>query len=564
MSPISLFKNILPRLALLGVGLLSAPLEAAPVDAAHPVTSFLRRLEEKGLVDPAFLSTLPRDEREIAHALAQAYADAATLTSWDRRRLERYLEEFDPTRKRMNTRLYYADSVATLRGRFTSANFGYLQDSLPVRDGAYFGSLIPGIDGSYGDNLFFSAEAFLGRENSTQPRSLENYNPQRGLPYGTSRDGKPGIGIPQKTSTFDGFRTVIGYNDGRLALEAGQDWNQWGPGRWQHTTLGTTPYFWSSDSLAPDTGSGFNGTGSTFQSARRGYRYPGESAPLPQVRVRLRGANWEYVKIVADRTGLESDSSAWLIAHRAQLRLGDFKFGVTEILTVGARSPDFITMLPGVPLKFAEHSGGDLDNSSVAADLEWTISGHGRLYAELFIDDYSGPPMNFRGNKFAVVLGGSWQDPLGLPATVHAEYAHVDPWTYGHHRYNTAMHHFGALLGSSLPPNSRSITAAADFPLPFGLEGAAEWRIRQRDLKSRGSSIFHVFDPGPPTEPTEKSFLETDVETRQEAKASVVWWWRQHVMVKGGVGGLWVENWRGNAGISHITPTAFSEVHFKY
>lgn len=537
---------------------------AAPVDVSHPVSGFLRRLEEKGLITPGFWSTLPRDDREVARALAEAATRAGQrgfLSAWDQRRLARHLEEFDPERRYRNTRLRYQDTVLNVRGRLESYNILAARDSLPAPDAFYFGTFTAGVDGTYGERLYFVGEAFLGRETAARGRFLETYDPLRGLPYGTSRDGKSGVAIPQRTATFDGFRTIVGYGDGRLSLEAGQDWNQWGPGRWQHATLGARAHFWVTDSLSPDPLSGFAGNEAAFHTARRGYRYPGEGAPLPQVRIRVNGARWEYVKIVAERTGLAADSAAWLIAHRAQLRLGAWKIGLTEMLSVGARTPDMITMLPGVPLKFAEHSGSDLDNTALAADVEWTWVGHGRLYGELFVDDYSGPPLDFRGNKFALLVGGSWQDPFGLSATLHAEYAHVDPWTYGHHRYNTAMQHYGALLGSALPPNSRAVTAAADFPLPGGLEATAEWRLRQRDVKSRGSSIFNVFGPG---EPTTKSFLDQDVETRHDARLSASWYWQRHARIRVGAGGEWVENWRGHPGVSQATPSAFLEATLWY
>lgn len=557
-----LFGGLAVRGATLGLCLVLSPVAAtaAPVEASHPVAGFLRRLEEKGLIAPGFLSTLPRDQREIVAALRDAERRRAALGSWDRRRLERYLDELDPAR-REGSRLRYSDSLVTVQGGVEYYTILAGRDSIPSPDVYAFGTLTPSLSGSYGEYLHFSAQAFLGREDHVRGRFLETYLPLRGLPYGTSREGKSEIGIPQKTSTFDGFRTVVGYGDGRLTVEAGQDWNEWGPGRWQHTTLGTKPHFWVVDSLAADTLSGFPGNDGAFQTARRGYRFPGEAAPLPQVRIRLGGARWEYVKIVAQRTGLVADSAAWLIAHRAQLRLGAWKFGLTEMLSVGARTPDLITMLPGVPLKFAEHAGGDLDNTAVSADVEWTWTGRGRLYGELFVDDYSGPPFDFRGNKFAVVLGGSWQDPFALPATLHLEYARVDPWTYGHHRYNTAMQHYGALLGSSLPPNSRAVTFAADFPLPAGMEGAAEWRVRQRDVTSRGSSIFDVFVTG---EPATKDFLETNVETRHELQFTAAWNWRRHVRLRAGAGGLWAENWRGHPGASLATPSGFAELTLRY
>src|SRR5690606_8070779 len=97
---------------------------AAPVDASHPVTGFLRRLEEKGLIAPGFWSTLPRDDREVARALSEAATRRrGRLTPWDQRRLERYLEEFEPGRRRRNTRLHYHDSLLSLRGNVESYTF---------------------------------------------------------------------------------------------------------------------------------------------------------------------------------------------------------------------------------------------------------------------------------------------------------------------------------------------------------------------------------------------------------------------------------------------------------
>jgi hypothetical protein len=537
---------------------------ALPVEVSHPVTPFLRRLEEKGLIDPGFWSTLPRDRSEIAGALAKAAGRGARLSAWDRRRLERYLDEFEPERRKRGTLLHYEDSVFTVHG---SAEFFmgiYQRDSLPTWESYAFGSSAPSVEATYQENLYFVGTASIGMERNWHDTYWMNYDPARGLPYNTPRK------TPASSSTFDGFRTVIGFGDSRFALEAGQDWNQWGPGRWQHSTLGTRPHFWVSDSLASSTANGRDGSltgyGGTdpayYGGHRKGYRYPGEGPPMAQIRLRLRGNRWEYTKIVAERTGLESDSTGKLVAHRLQLRFGNWKFGGTEMLSVGTRPLNAVLLLPGIPLKMAEHGGGDRDNVAMSADVEYTIQGHGRVYGEFFFDDYSGPPLDYWGDKFAWVLGGSWQDPLGFPAELSLEYAHVDPWVYGHRIYNTALQHYGALVGSSLPPNSHAVFASAAFPLPAGAEGLVEWQFRQRDLKSPGSSIFDDYARTP--EEQTKQFLERDVETRNAVTASAEWSWKRHVRFNGGLGGMWVSNWKGKPGVSLATPTMFGDVTLRY
>jgi hypothetical protein len=552
---------ILPLFTL--VLLLPDATPAMPVEASHPVAPFLRRLEEKGLINPGFWSTLPRDEAEVAAALWQAQR-GPELSAWDRGRVERYLNEFDPGRRRGGTRLHHEDSVFAVRVGAEYFTGGYLRDSVSTTEGYAFGSFTPSVEGTYRDNVFFTASATVSMERNRNKQFWMNYDPQRGMPYNTARE------VPASTRTFDGFRTVMGFGDSRFALEAGQDWNQWGPGHWQHSTLGTRPHFWVSDSLARSTDhgrdgsvTGYNGTSpAVFGGHRKGYRYPGEGAPMPQIRLRARGDRWEYVKIVAERAGLHSDTSAKLVAHRVQLRLGDWKFGGTEMLAVGMRPLNGVMFLPGIPLKFAEHSGGDRDNAAMSVDAEWTIRGRGRLYGEFLLDDYSGPPLDYWGNKFAWMLGGSWQDPLGWPAELHAEYVHVDPWVYGHREYGTQMQHYGALIGSSLPPNSRGLFASAVFPLPHGAEGLVEWIFRQRDLKSPGSSIFDDYARND-TE-SAMQFLERDVETRNEVSASADWHWKRHVNIKAGAGGLWVQNWKGSPGVSLATPTVFGEVRLRY
>jgi hypothetical protein len=81
-------------------------------------------------------------------------------------------------------------------------------------------------------------------------------------------------------------------------------------------------------------------------------------------------------------------------------------------------------------------------------------------------------------------------------------------------------------------------------------------------VKSRGSSLFddYILD----TPPDRREFLARDVETRNEITAFADWPWRRYVNVRAGLGGLWVSNWKGHAGVSLATPTAYGEIRLKY
>ncbi len=563
----------------LALGWATGYASVVPVEVSHPVVPFLRRLEEKGLISPGFWSTLPRDQSEVAAALVQALARAnaqtqgATrssgieLSSWDRRKLERYLNEFEPERRLRGTRLHRETPQLKLIADVEYFTGIYSADSIPRYHLWALGSLTPHVEALFLDHGYFSLAPTLAMERSIHREYAADYDPQNGMPHNSARTEG---GRMHDATTFDGYRAIMGYQHSLFHIEAGQDWNQWGPGHWQHPTLGSHPFFWVGDSLRsssdygnPNSVTGYQGIlPSDRREPRHGYRFPGESAPMQQIRLVVHGKDWEYVKVIAKRKGLDSDSSATLVAHRLQIRLGPVTLGSTEMLAIGTRDMTPILLLPGIPLKISEHDDGDRDNSIMSFDAEYTLHGHGRVYGEFLMDDYSGPPLSYWGNKFAWMFGGSWQDPFGLPAELHAEYAHVDPWVYGHRRYNTAMQHYGALLGSALPPNSQAVWLEAVFPLPASAEGSLAYNIRQRDFRSAGSSIFDDA-PSSPSE-DEKAFLEQDVETRQTLDFAASWQWQRYTLFKLGTGGLWVENYQGNPSVSLSTPTFFGEITLRY
>src|SRR5690606_15216377 len=220
--------------------LLSPTLPAAmPVEVTHPVADFLRRLEEKGVVQPGFWSTLPRDEAEVARVLAEAAAAdrAATgargalnrfgrwlggadasraprgvpLTAWDRRRLERYRDEFDPARKR-RSRLHYEDgSPFTVHGTAQFYTGVFLRDSLPGPDHHGFGHYGATAQATYSDFAWVTASAYAGSERHLLDRRFTaayQSNPAMGMTYSINRNGVNGSDL--SASTFDAGRVMVG------------------------------------------------------------------------------------------------------------------------------------------------------------------------------------------------------------------------------------------------------------------------------------------------------------------------------------------------------------------
>src|SRR5690606_34807442 len=124
----------------------------------------------------------------------------------------------------------------------------YFRDSIPRGDHWGFGSLTGNLQLTYQDWAYLTSGGTVGSERGYHARfSGENFDPANGLPYAVAREGVNDFS--EKVITFDAFRMVVGAGTRHLRLELGQDWNQWGPGHWQQTTLGPRPWFWVADSL---------------------------------------------------------------------------------------------------------------------------------------------------------------------------------------------------------------------------------------------------------------------------------------------------------------------------
>lgn len=536
---------------------------ATPVDVANPVYPFLRRLEMEGRVQSGFLGTLPMAKSDVERMLNEAAVQEESLPGWERIRLDAYCREFGaaPEDSVRYKRIKYADSNFTVRisGDFFSEVD--LSDSLPHARSLGFGFLSGTVEADYHQRLQFISNAGLGQERSLHERFTENYDPAKGLSYNTDREGK--AGIPRTVSSMDGFRTVAGYEDPGLRIEFGTDWNQWGPGIWQHAFLSQKPWFWVQDSLPASDSTGFKGTPYPGRY-RIGYRTPGETAPMPQFRMSFQMGKFSYTKVVAQRTGLWQDTMATLIAHRLEIKpLPTFTLGLQELAVSSGRPIDWMYVVPLVPIKFAEHALGDRDNIALGFDMNWTMPRHGRLYGELLIDDFSGWDLDFWGDKYAFSVGG---EILGIPhlgaSLFQLEYARVEPWVFTHYQSNTQLQHFGALLGSSLPPDSHALHGAWELPLRADLTVHAEYALMQRSVAARGASVFDFHQAA--VDGTRKVFLDGTVETRQAAAFGAEWQWDRFATLKAELGYLTVENWKSVAGKSLDTPTASFAIDLRY
>ncbi len=553
-------------------------LSAHPVDISHPVYAFIHRLEMEGKVDKNFSGTMPWSKSDIMSTLQSAEENEKkamnnSLTNWEKTQLAIYEIEFglQKSNGKWINPFQYQDKDFSLAAKADFQSQVLILDSLPRAQTFGFGVLSGTLEGSYKNKLQFTSTAGLGQQRSLHPRFEENYNPQAGLPYNTDREGK--AGIPREVSSLDFFRTVIGFEDRsgtenlggyekNIRLEFGSDWNQWGPGIWQHASLSQNPWIWAQDSLPRSDSVGF--TGPKNQGGYRlGYCRPGESAPMTQMRLVLQMGPFSYTKILAERQGLWVDSLAHLIAHRLEFKGGKYvKLGMEEMVMTAGRSLDWTYAIPLLPLKFAEHELGDRDNIAIGFDAEVTIPQHGRIFGELLLDDFSGWDLNFWGNKFAYSFGAEGIGFFIQDALFQIEYAHVEPWVFTHHRRDNQMQHFGSLLGSSIPADAHIVHTAWEQPLRQDLVLKLEYVFMQRNGKARGASLFDYHTAA--IDGSQKYFLDGIVETRNTVALGGHWLWQRNLDLGLQLGYLAVDNWKSESGVTLMSPLLNIEVSLHY
>ena len=284
---------------------------------------------------------------------------------------------------------------------------------------------------------------------------------------------------------------------------------------------------------------------------------------MTQIRLAFRTGPFAYTKIVAKRTGLWNDSEAYMVAHRLEVRAWKFLiFGIEEMSVTAGGPLDWTYVIPLIPIKFAEHQIGDRDNVAIGTDVEIFLARRGRIFGELFVDDFSGFPLNFWGDKLAFTVGG---EAVGFPfasSLIQVEYAHVEPWVFTHHLINTQLQHYGSLLGSILPPNSHALHLAWQHTLETPFEVRLEYEFMQRDALSRGGSIFDFHIPA--VDGNQKVFLGGVVESRNTITVGSTYWWNRFLELRAKVGYMSVTNWKSQSGSNLASPAVSGEVYLKY
>ncbi len=517
---------------------------AAPVAPSHRVYVFLQRMQNKGHLQSVFLQSLPWEREVIINVLKNLPVDKMSV--WESFQIKSYLKEFDADIRQQSSKLVFKQGGRELIGSGSFFTAVHSADSLPERDLYGFGMFGAQVEGQVNNTLRYVSQVSMGQELSLDNTYQENYTAQRGLPYSTP--GKAGSQDSVfNSATFDAYRVVISLYNPRYRLDVAHDWNQWGPGIWQHPSLSQTPYMWVQDSITPPVISTYTGY-NYYGSNRHGYFEPGESSPITQFRGVVDWGWLKYTKFFGRKTALSHDTSSYITGQRLESSYGNFSGGVYELLTFTRDQIEWSYALPLASLYIVEHFLGDKDNVAIGADIQWVYPGLGRFYFELFLDDLVSPQAMFKdfgGNKLALVLGTELPDLIFNNSNTQIEYARVEPWVYTHHIPNNQMQHYGSLLGSSLLPNSHMLNFRHTQFLAGGWTTSGAYSMYQHQHIDPGSNILDSFNA---LTDQNKNFLGDKPETRHTLTFTGSYNWERYLSLSTYLGYQFTRNHRSTPG----------------
>ncbi|MBN1551389.1 hypothetical protein JW979_07965, partial [bacterium] len=268
------------------------------------------------------------------------------------------------------------------------------------------GGIIRGKLGSY-LNFYVHAQNRLDRGTGI---THENFDPRQGAP----------LTISGKNVFSDESWAYLTLANAWFQAEFGRDQLKWGPGQ----------------------------RGSLMLSR--------ENPPFEMLKLKLRFNRFQFTSFHgALHTG---DIAKYLAGHRLDIKLFRWMFlGGAEAVVYGNRDVEWSYLNPIMPYHVAEHHLGDKDNNTMSFDMTLFPKRNHKIYFELFLDDFTTAenPFTYYGNKFGIITGHQWINPLGLTDTeLCMEYTRIEPYVYTHKDSVNTYLNYNQSIGHWLGPNS--------------------------------------------------------------------------------------------------------------
>ena len=424
MTLIKISLTIITLLFALGTG----RAQSTDVDPDYWGYDFLDILSSRGMINGYFNSVKPLTRNRFGELLLQAEkkysADPDLLTPTESRILDRLKGDLlsDPKnrdneidaefRERHLFTWSEEDSWFAVDGIFMQENdFGVLDED-GVEDNISRTTLGGRVRGHLAESLHFYLE-FINTKVSGGEPALTNSDPSRGLPA-VAYDG---------LLYRDDAITYLKYGLPWLDLTVGRQKIRWGPGSRSGVTLSAT------------------------------------NPPMDVIRLDVRYSKLSYSGFIGDIRGTSGNKK--IAAHRIDfIPFEGLRLGGGETVIYDRAKFEILYSLPLMPFHIAEHHLGNRDNNGLNFDVEYNGIESGRVYAELFIDDYklTKNPLTHWGNKWAILAGLQLTKPLNLTnSSLLLEYTRVEPYVYTHIIDGIKYLNYNRIIGQWSGPDSDEI-----------------------------------------------------------------------------------------------------------
>lgn len=492
-----------------------AQVENVPV--YHPVYSFLKRMELKGIVSRYHDAILPLSRGDVAKFLVAINEHQQEMSGAERDALNEYRQEFQ------------FDITGSTDGYFSGLDFsdhtfgdavaGIFNDKekflYAFHDStvSFFADGLLTVDArkSAGDALDDEHAEFVqfgGRFRGTAYGRLGYYLQGTNAQFWGSRNvlerdkfiGQAYTLAVSDAQNFDFSDGYLRYQHGILSMQLGQERLLWGNGYGDKLIL--------SDNTRDFP---FIRMDAQYKAVKYTFMHGWLLGNRSNLTIQLPGDTTHYTEPVND--------DKYIAAHRIGVSLGEStELAFQEMVIYSNRSVDLAYLNPLMVLESAQRARGERDNVFWAFDAKCHPMANLELQGTILFDDlnFSRWGTNDVQNKDALQLGVMMTDPLGMANTSAAfEYTRVEPYTFSHNRSRDDSYSSNGLpLSHHIGPNSQSWYAALENLWTYRFHTLLSYEYIQHGANIIGPNGIvavnvggDIFQPHRPGDPEFKDFL---------------------------------------------------------
>ena len=507
--------------------------ENVPVE--HPVYTFLKRMEVKGLIERYHDAVLPLSRREIAVFLSDIDTSRSRLTEAEQGWLQDFLSEFrfDITGTTQGFHSLIESGDSTIGADLAAALSNREKFLYQYHDSAaaLFANGLLDVDARSitGDALGRQHAEFVQpgfRLRGTLLGHLGYFMQETNAQFWGSRDlllrdpilrQSHELSAGTNVHNFDFGEGYVRYDGGIVSAQLGRERVLWGYGFDQQMTLSDNPR--------------------EFDFIRADVQY--KALKYTFMHAWLLGSESELV------FSLPSDTSAkftepviadkYLAAHRFELSFPSvITVGFQEMYIYSNRAPDLGYFNPFIFLESVQRSRGDRDNGFWSFDCKTHFLQNVQLTGTILFDDINLPDLFTRvwTDRYAWQMGMTYADPFLIAnSTLMVEYTNVQPYVFSHGRSRDDSYtSLGDLLGPRIGPNAESWSLRGDYlplrNLMFSVRVTFE-RKGENVVDSTGQLITNVggdpLQPHRDSDPLRTTFLAGNLVRTRNLQLMLTW-----------------------------------------